>query len=272
MKVFISVDMEGISGLVHWSQVEVGGKEHGWARQMMAADANAAIEGVLAAGATEVVVNDAHSQMRNLLPLELHRDARLVSGSFKPLSMMEGIDETFDQAFLIGYHARAGAPGVLSHTYSSVLHELRVNGRPAGETALNAAVAGVHGVPVTLVTGDRAVAEEAREYLGDVETVAVKAARGRFSASCLHPEAARDLIRSAAIRAVGLAGSARPFSYSPPYIFEMTFADPGMAEAALLVPGAERLDGCAVRYRDEDFLRAFKAMRAMIALAITTTV
>src|SRR6266571_4292408 len=161
MRVYISVDMEGVAGVVHESQTDptnpACAAEYARFRRLMTAEANAAIEGALAAGATKLVVNDSHWFMRNLLAEELHQAAELLSGDPKPQSMVEGIDGGFDAAVFIGYHARAGTRhAILDHTYADRIHDVRLNGRPVGELGINAAFAGVAGVPVALVSGDSA--------------------------------------------------------------------------------------------------------------------
>jgi len=139
MKVYISCDMEGVSGIVDSKQTRMDGEEYKRAQKLMTGEVNAAIEGALAGGATEILVNDSHGLMRNILIEELNPNAQLISGSSKPLSMMQGIDESFDAAFFIGYHAQAGTPySVLDHTYSSIVYQVSLNGRPVGETGLNA--------------------------------------------------------------------------------------------------------------------------------------
>src|SRR5213076_11274 len=163
--------MEGIAGVVHESQTDPAdpahAAEYGRFRRLMTAEANAAIEGALAAGATKLVVNDSHWLMRNLLAEELHQAAELLSDDPKPQSMVEGIDGGFDAALFIGYHARAGTRhAILDHTYADRIHDVRLNGRPVGELGINAAFAGVAGVPVALVSGDSAVATEAKDLLG----------------------------------------------------------------------------------------------------------
>src|ERR671915_161264 len=160
MGVYISVDMEGIAGVVHEDQTDPTDARHAPEynrfRQLMTNEANAAIQGALDAGATRVLVNDSHWDMRNLLAEELHRVAELLSGSPKRLSMVEGIDGGFDAAMFIGYHAMAGThSAVIDHTYTSRVYEVRVNDRPAGELALNAAMAGVYRVPIAAVSGDQ---------------------------------------------------------------------------------------------------------------------
>src|SRR5439155_494039 len=189
----ISVDMEGIAGVVHESQTDpttpAFAAEYGRFRRLMTAEANAAVEGALAAGATRVLVNDSHWHMRNLLAEELHQAAELVSGDPKPRSMVQGIDAGFDAALFIGYHARAGTRNaILDHTYADRIHEVRLNGKPVGELGLNAGLAGVHGVPVALVSGDSALAAEAKDLLGaGVATVIVKQAVSRHAAKSVAP-------------------------------------------------------------------------------------
>src|SRR5437879_10358258 len=193
--------MEGIAGVVHESQTDptnpVHAAEYGRFRRLMTAEANAAIEGALAAGASKIVVNDSHWFMRNLLAEELHQAAELLSGDPKPRSMVEGIDSGFDAALFIGYHARAGTPhAVLDHTYADRIHEVRLNGRPVGELGINAALAGVAGVAVAVESGGRSVAAEARALLGeDVATVVVKQAVSRHAARSVAPAVACRLIR-----------------------------------------------------------------------------
>ncbi|MBC7338820.1 MAG: M55 family metallopeptidase [Firmicutes bacterium] len=268
MKVYISADLEGISGITHWDETgKEGGEDYQRARRLMTREVNAAVEGAVEAGATEVVVNDSHGHMRNLLIEELHPAARLISGSPKPFSMVQGLDGSFACAFFIGYHARAGSRGVLSHTYTGTVAEYRVNGRVVGETGMNAAVAGEYGVPVVLVSGDSTVVEEARGLLGPVETVAVKEYVARNAAVSLPPEKVHALLREAARRAVARAAQIPPFRVEPPVEIQIRFTHSGLADAAELMPGALRIDDVTVGYRAPDFLTAYRAGRALMALA-----
>jgi len=272
MKVFISADMEGVAGIVHGEMLREG-KEYERARKLMTQEVNAAIEGVLEANKrATVIVNDSHGTMRNLLPEELHEAAELITGSQKPLSMMQGIDSSFDAAFFTGYHARRGTySGVLEHTYhGGVVTDVAINGKPLGETGINAALAGYFKVPVALVTGDRAVTEEARSILGKVETVKVKEGVGRYSARCFSPSKAQMLIKEGALNALKNLKRFKPFKINPPIKLEVTFINTGMTEMAELVPGTKRLDGKTVTFVSDDYVEAFKALRVMIALAGTT--
>lgn len=268
MKVYISVDIEGVSGVVNAVQGTPGNPEYELARKLMTAEANAAILGVRAAGATEVLVNDSHNTMRNLLVEDLDPWADVVYGSPKPLSMMTGLDDSFDVALFIGYHARAGTPNaILDHTYSAecVAH-VELNGRPVGEIGLNAALAGVFGVPVGLVTGDQAATAEATALLGpDLQTVTVKHAVGHQAARCIHPEEAQSLIRQAAEQAVNT--TVAPLKLETPVVLRLEMRSSLMADYAMLIPGTRRLDGYTVEYAHDDYLTVFKVFRAMVKLA-----
>jgi D-amino peptidase len=271
MRVYISVDMEGIAGVVHEDQTDPIEPRHAGEynrfRRLMTNEANAAIAGALEAGAETVLVNDSHWLMRNLLAEELNPAAELLSGGPKRLSMVEGIDGGFDAAMFIGYHARAGTRNAtIDHTYTSRVHEARLNGQPVGELALNAAMAGVHGVALALVSGDQALAAEARALLGDgIEAVVVKQAVGRFAARSLAPAVACQRIREGAARA--LRRRHAPFVLKAPINLEVEFALTQMADMAELVPGSSRAGGRTVGYKGDDYREVFRAWRAMYNLA-----
>jgi len=269
VKVYISCDMEGISGVVASKQTQMNGEEYKRAQKLMTGELNAAIEGALAGGATEILVNDSHGSMRNILIEDLNPSAQLISGSPKPLSMMQGIDESFDAAFFIGYHAQAGtAYSVLDHTYSGIVYQVSLNGRPVGETGLNAALAGYFGVPVVLVTGDKLLVEEATALLGTVEGVAVKESYGRYAARCLVPDAVHDLIRQAAQSALAKAKEERkPFVVEPPITLAVDFTSSAHLDMAELIPGSRRTSGRHIEYTHDDLLTVFKVWRAMLTLA-----
>jgi len=267
VKVYISCDMEGISGVVAGKQTQMDGDEYKRAQKLMTGEVNAAIEGALTGGATEVLVNDSHGSMRNILIEELNPSAQLISGSPKPLSMMQGIDGSFDAAFFIGYHAQAGtAYSVLDHTYSgATVYQVSLNGRPVGETGLNAALAGHFGVPVVLVTGDKLLVEEAKALLGTVEVVAVKESYGRSAAKCLVPEAARELIREAAQRVLSKGG--KPFVVKPPITLTVDFISSAHLDMVELIPGVNRVCGRRIEFIHDDLLTIYKVWRAMLKLA-----
>jgi D-amino peptidase len=271
MRVYVSVDMEGVAGVVHEDQTDPIDPRHAGEynrmRRLMTAEANAAVEGALAAGAERVLVNDSHWLMTNLLAEELHPAAELMSGNPKARSMVEGVDDGFDAALFIGYHGRAGTRhAIIDHTYTSRVHEARLNGRPVGELALNAALAGTFGVPVAMVSGDQALAAEAKELLGDaVETVVVKHAVGRFAARSVAPSVACRLIRDGARAA--LARRHEPFRLPAPIRLEVEFAETHMADMAELLPGSQRPGGRTVTFIHDDYREVFRAWRALYNLA-----
>ena len=271
MKVYISVDIEGICGYVHWEQSTPESGQREEMRRLMVGEANAAVAGAFDGGATEVLVNDSHASQRNIPPLELDRRARLISGNTKPLSMMQGIEESFDAVFLVGYHAGAGCKGLLSHTYTGCVTEVRLNGQVAGEVDINAAVAGYFGVPVALVTGDSAVCRDAVAALGAVETVPVKEPISRYSASCLQPETAREHVRSGARNALARIAEFEPYTFDPPARLELEFKHAGHADRASLMPGSDRVDPVTVAYASEDFIQVYRAFLTMLALADTVS-
>ncbi len=269
-RVYISVDMEGIAGIVHEDQTNP--HDPRWAAEyhrsceLMTAEANAAIEGALEGGASGILVNDSHWHMRNIIAERLHPAAELSSGSPKPWSMVHGVDEGFDALFLIGYHARAGtASAGIDHTYTDVIHGVRLNGVAVGEVGINAAFAAESGVPVTLVTGDRAVCREAEALLGAVETVVVKESLGRQAARSVHPSVARERIRAAAMRAVGSRPD--PLKLRAPVTIDVDFVKTHHADMAELVPASVRTADRSVSFTHEQYREVFRAWRAMYNLA-----
>ena len=271
MRVYISVDMEGVAGVVHEDQTDPidprHAAEYNRFRRLMTSEASAAIEGALAAGATRVLVNDSHWQMRNLLAEELHPSAELLSGGPKLRSMVEGVEEGFDATLFIGYHAMAGTGhAIIDHTYAGLVHEARLNGRPVGELGINAALAGSHGVPVAMVSGDQALAAEARALLGQaVEAVIVKHAVGRFAARSVSPAESCRRIREGA--AAALRRRHLPLTLDRPVRLEVEFALTQMADMAELVPGSVRTGGRTLEYVHEDYGEVFRAWRALYNLA-----
>lgn len=263
--------MEGVAGIVHEDQTNPVDPrcagEYARGRRLMTAEANAAVEGALAAGASRILVNDSHWDMRNLLAEELHHAAELLSGGPKRLSMMEGIEQGFDAALLIGYHAKAGTPGaVLDHTMTSSIRDVRLNGRSVGELGLNAALAGSYGIPVALVSGDRATVLEARALLGpDVGTVEVKDAVSRHAARSVAPAVAQRLIREGV--AAALRHRHEPFVASRPATIEVDLTFTYQADYAELVPGSVRKGPTTVAYSHDDYRELFRAFRAIYNLA-----
>jgi D-amino peptidase len=262
VKVWISCDMEGVAGIVDWSQC-MPDDPSAYARgcALMLAEVNAAIDGAVAGGADEVVVNDSHGRMFNLDPAQLHHRARYLAGRHKPLYMMQGLDETVDAAFFVGYHGSiSGSPSALSHTYNpDVFAGARVNGRWVGESGLNALVSQHFGVPIALVSGDQVTKTETEPFAPDAEYVVVKESITRFSALNLHPDEACDRIREAAQRAVQrvAAGEAAVASMATPVRLELDHVTADMAEVATWVGGVERVDERTVHISGDDLLSVF---------------
>ena len=210
-KVYISVDLEGISGINGEDQTSAGQPEYGRARKLMAEDANAAIRGAFDGGAADVLVNDSHGGQRNLLPEDLDPRARLISHSFKRHGMMEGLDESFDAVIFVGYHAKADAPrGLFAHTGSGVVRDLQINGRSVGEGGMNAALAAWYGVPVVVVSGDDVAVAEVKESVPSVRAVVVKRAINVRAAELKPLPTARREIQEAAKDGVAGAKKSTP--------------------------------------------------------------
>ncbi len=270
MKIFISVDIEGVASVTHRDHTKLEGVEYETARRWMTEEANAAIEGALAAGATEIVVTDAHGHLRNLLPDLLHPDALLVRGSPRALCMMEGIDDSFAGAFFIGYHARAGdARGILAHTFLGIsVYAVRLNGIEVGESGLNAAIAAHFGVPIALVTGDDALAAEIEALLPWSERVITKWALSTFAAKNLSPKHAQQRIRVAAQRAVARLAEMKPYPLTKPLQLEVDFFRPVQAQLAADIPGVAWVAGRTVRYTTSDMLELTRVWRVMLNLSM----
>jgi D-amino peptidase len=287
VKVFISFDMEGVAGIVDWSQCRGPGQPYEEGRRLLLGEVNAAIDGAMAGGATEIVCNDSHGTMNNLDPAELHGQAAYVSGRHKPLYMMQGLDATADVVFMVGYHGSiSGESSVLSHTYNpAVISHVELNGTRVGESGINALVALACQAPVGLITGDQHTIAEADPFLPDAERVVVKESFTRFGASNLHPEEARALIADGARRAVERAaaepaevweiaadgpdapaqelGVLRLPAIALPATLEVHVQTADMAEVASWVRGIERTGVRTVSIGGEDPLAIFRSFVAV---------
>ncbi|MGW8987111.1 M55 family metallopeptidase [Streptomyces parvus] len=281
MKALISVDMEGISGIVHSSETNPERYDYLRGRELMTAEANAVIAGVLDAEPTaDVLVADAHGTFRNLLPEQLDRRARLVRGKPRALNMLAGLDEETDAALFVGYHVRAGeGPGVLAHTMNGEILDVRVavhapgegvttTGRSLGEIGLNAAMAGHFGVPVVLLSGDDAACAEAAALIPEAVTVPVKEALGMAAAVTLHPEEARDRLRRAAADAVTRRTEIPPLALTGPLDVEVDLAGAHTVDLATLVPGVTRTGGArTVAFTAPDYATAYRLILLLAQLS-----
>jgi len=271
MKVYISVDMEGIGGISHSKPTERGDDGYPAAVALMVGEANAAIAGAFDGGATEVLVNDSHGQMFNLTPEDLDPRAELLQGQ-KPWSMVAGAgpDRGFDVALFVGYHTRAGHPtGTIAHTYSYAPTLTLLQGEPVGEAGINALALSAWGVPVGLVCGDDEVAQETKAWFPWAERVVVKTAVSRRAAASVHPSVARERVREGAKRAVerAAAGELRVLDLGRPIKLEAEYANAGMADYAALVPGTERYGDRGVRVVTDDPLVAYRTFLVGVRLA-----
>lgn len=268
MKLFLSTDFEGTSGIVAWEQIIEGQAEYEQGRFLLTNEVNAVIEGAQEAGASEFVVNDAHSFMRNLHPQDLQGEATLISGRHKPLYMMEGLDSSFDGVLFVSYHGSIGAErAILSHTYNPrAIWEVRLNSEIVGESGINALVAAHYGVPIIFVSGDEVTAREAAFIAPQAEKIVVKESLGRFAAANLHPNVACRLLRQGASRAVRNIQSIRPPAFTRPVSLEVTFLVADMASMACRVRGVEQIAARTIAIHDENLLDLYRSFVAVILL------
>jgi D-amino peptidase len=262
LRVYISVDMEGIGGVVTNEQLGPTGFEYGRAREFMTAEVNAAIAGARAAGATQFVISDSHGNGQNILIDELPADVTLIRAWPRPLMMMEGIDSTFDAAIFIGYHAStANVKGVRAHTMSSAtLTGVALNGTQVPEGGINAAIAGYFGVPVVMVSGDDAAVEEVRRIAGPMEGAVVKRAISFHSAATMTPKASQDLIRERAKVAIERRAEMRPFVLRGAITADISFKNYRQAEMLAYLSIVERTSSHTVRFVGRNILEVSKFM------------
>jgi D-amino peptidase len=271
LKIYISVDMEGITGIVTSDQLGPGGFEYERFREFATAEVRAAIEAAFEAGATEVVVSDSHGNGENLLLEKLPQNITLVRAWPRPLMMMQGIDDTFAGAILLGYHASTSNPrGVRAHTISSGrFAEVKLNGIVMSEAAINAAIAGQFNVPVIMMSGDDAAVEEATKQLGDIEGAVVKWSYGFQSARTLMPEAARNLIREKVKKAIERIRSFKPYKLNTPVQLDLRFKNYRPAEILSYLPGVERTDSHSIRFVGKDIVEISKFLEFLMEYGAT---
>jgi D-amino peptidase len=260
LKIYISADMEGVVGAVTSDQLGPAGFEYSRFREFMTAEVNAAIGAAFAAGATEIMVSDSHGNGENLLIEKLPSNVTVVRSWPRPLMMMQGIDETFDGVIFLGYHTgTSNSEGVRAHTISSArLAEVRLNGSPVSEAAINAAIAGHFNVPVIMVSGDDAVVRETRAAVGDVEGAVVKWSYGFHSARTLTPEAAYGLIGEKVRKAIARIKEFKPLKLKTPVQLDVRFKNYRPAEVLAYLPIVERTDSHSIKYIGKDMVEVSK--------------
>ncbi len=253
LKVYISVDMEGVTDVINWDETSKG-DDYQYYRTLMTKEANAAVEGALESGAAEIYVRDAHNSARNIIPDMLNKKAKLIrEWSGGPYSMMEGIDSSFDAVLFIGYHAKAMTPdSTLKHTMSGTILDLKVNDVSLPESGWNGLIAGYCDVPVVFISGDKAVCEQSKSIFGEIYTLAVKEGIGDASLN-LHPEVSREMIKAGVKAALKNIKKFKPLKFKSPYTMRIDFKQESLAAKLSYYPGAERTGEYAVSFSHVDF-------------------
>lgn len=264
-RIFISVDMEGIGGVGSPAMTSSGGKDYALARRLMTDEVNAVVDAILARGPARILLNDSHGDHQNVLHTELDPRVVYIQGAIKPLGMVQGLDASFDGVIFLGYHAKAGDPdGFLAHTGTGSVKGLWLNGIEVGEGGMNAAFAGMHGVPVILAAGDSAFTAEISGQV-DAETVTTKTAETPSSARLIHPDVVHEALRSAVDRALDRLerGDFTPFDVGDPVEIRMRFTSPTHVDILQAIPGMSKVDGYTVVYQARDADEAYRLIRLM---------
>jgi D-amino peptidase len=268
MKIYISADIEGVAGVAVSQHQRPGNAEYEDARRLMTAEANAAIEGAFAGGATEVLVNDSHGPMTNILPDLLDPRAELIRGNIKPAGMFAGLDDSFAGVMCLGYHAGAADYGVLAHTTSDFAFAgIRLNGQAASEAMIYGAYAGAMGVPVIMLSGDDVTERTCGALFPGAHFARVKTAFGQQAARALSPKAARALISGAAEAAVRQASHIKPYRVGAPCDIEFELTSAFLADICATIPVAERRSALTIGFKAESILDAVRWMRVCSSLA-----
>jgi len=268
LAVLVSVDMEGVAGLVNSTQLSAGGHDYALGRSLAEEETNAAIRAAFDAGATSVLVVDSHGGKTNLRPTELDPRAELITGGPRPLGMIHGIGPDVDAVVLVGWHARAStADAVADHTYTGAIKSIRLNGRELGEAGLAGAVAGSFGVPVVFLSGDRAATAEARGAFGDLEVATVKEGIGHGAARAIHPERAREMIYEGVRRGIDRRDEIPPLRLETPVRVDVEVASTEGVDRLLFVPGMERTGARTVGAQSPDVPSAYRLTRLVRLLA-----
>jgi D-amino peptidase len=272
MKLYVSVDMEGITGLVDHTHVDSDKHNYERSRMIMTEEANHVISAAFDSGCEEVIVNDSHSKMNNLLIERLHPETQLITGDVKPFSMVQGLDESYAGAIFVGYHARAAQKGVMSHSMIFGARNMYINEVAIGELGFNAYVAGYYDVPILMVAGDDCAAQEAEQLIPGVTTAIVKEAISRSAAKSLTPAKAGLLLREKTTLALQNRDGVRPLTPPDRPLLAIEFTNYGEAEWANLMPGTEIIPGTTiVQFQAKNILEAYQAMLVMTELAMHTT-
>ena len=268
MRVLISADMEGVSGVVHPDQIYPDGKYYKETLIRFANELNAIIEGLNDENVTDILIVDSHNHMRNLDPMLVPK-ASLVSGWQRPFSMVSCVNKSIDACFFVGYHSKAGSFSTLSHTYRpKIIRNVELNNISVGETGLNAALSGSFNVPVVFVSGDEDVCMEATQLLGNhIVTVQTKVGLSRYAALSYSFDQNLKNLKEAARKVVKNKSKWKTFKFNPPCTIRITFAEPNHADACELIPKVKRASNYQVEFSDRSYPVVFKCFLAMAALA-----
>ena len=264
VRIFISVDMEGIGGIGTPAMTNPSGKDYATGRELMTAEVNAVVEAIFAAGPAQIVVNDSHGDHQNLLHTTLDPRVEYTQGAIKPYGMMQGLDSSYSAVVFIGYHAKAGTGGgFISHTGSGAVKGLWLNGTEVGEGGLNAHLAGAMGVPVIMAAGDSAFAMEIRALVPGIRVVVTKTAIGSDAARMLHPQVVRERLKQTIKEALANLGSAKPLRVTEPVTVRYRFDETTRADVVEIIPGVHRLDGTSVEFQSKTMREAYAMVRLM---------
>ncbi len=270
MRIYVSIDMEGIAGVVRSDHTSTAGRDYNLARKWMTKELSVVVDEALKNGVEYILVNDSHGGMTNLLLDELPEgNIEVITGSLKPLIMMEGIQLGFNAAFFIGYHSKKGTRGgILDHTvFGRAFRRVVINNREASEFYLNALIAGHYNTPVVLLSGDDKIAKEARETIDGIEVVVTKYGISRYSARHLTKSLLYRRLREATQRALGKADKVKPLKISYPVKIEIEFTDSSLADAAELIPIFNRIDAMSIEYKARDMVEAVKLIEALCLIS-----
>ncbi|MBY0123181.1 M55 family metallopeptidase [Bacillus sp. S/N-304-OC-R1] len=272
MKIYISADIEGISGVATIQQL-VNNSEYQRFRKLMTEEVNAAIRGAHNGGANEVVVADGHGNMSNIIIEDLDPRARLVSGNNRVMCQLEGLDETFDGIIFIGHHGRESASqAVISHTLAGIcVKEIMINNKVVGETEMNALVAGSLKIPAIFISGDDQYVSEVKETLPDVESVVVKYARDRLAAELIHPQVVHEEIEKRVACSLKKANEIKPITMEGPITFEIEFKGPQQANMTTTLPTVQKISSTRIKFTCDDMITAYKHMWGCVIIAMAAT-
>lgn len=261
VKIFISVDMEGIGGIGTSAMVSSTGKDYALGRKLMTDEVNTVVKAIFQTGPAIIIVNDSHGDMQNLLHTELDPRVEYIQSNIKPLGMAQGLDSSFDGVIFIGYHAKAGTEnGFLAHTGSGVVKGLWLNGTEVGEGGLNTFFAGSIGVPVILASGDKVFSEEIKK-LTSTRTVITKEAIGTSAAKLIHPDVVNKELLSQTIAAIKDMKNVKPYPVKEPIEFVLKVDTPTRADVAMGIPGMKRVDGYTISYQAKNMDEAYRLIR-----------